>query len=92
MALAITDACTGCYGCQTVCPTGAVRPRPPRFTILAASCTECAGKYDQPQCAAICPVEGAIINSLGLPLNPPGSLAPQTPFDQTVRSGPWASS
>lgn len=58
MALAITDACTGCYGCQTVCPTGAVRPRPPRFTILAASCTECAGKYEQPQCAAICPVEG----------------------------------
>ena len=32
------------------------------------------------------------VNSLGLPLNPPGSLTPQTPFDQTVRSGPWASS
>ena len=92
MALAITDACTGCYGCQTVCPTGAVRPRPPHFTILASHCNECQGHADTPQCAAICPVEGAIINSQGVALNPPGSLAPQPPFDQAVRSGPWANS
>jgi hypothetical protein len=27
-----------------------------------------------PQCAAICPIEGAIVNELGEALNPPGSL------------------
>lgn len=32
------------------------------------------GDHAEAQCAAICPIEGAIVNELGEPLNPPGSL------------------
>jgi ferredoxin len=42
--------------------------------IDASKCTECAGDYADPQCASICPVEGAILNWQGNPVNPPGSL------------------
>lgn len=44
------------------------------FLIDADKCTECVGDYADAQCAAICPIEGAIIDELGAELNPPGSL------------------
>lgn len=44
------------------------------FLIERDLCTECLGDYAVPQCAAICPVEGAIVNEIGEPLNPVGSL------------------
>jgi hypothetical protein len=32
------------------------------------------GDFADPQCASICPVEGAILDCDGIPLNPLGSL------------------
>jgi hypothetical protein len=44
------------------------------FTIDARACTECEGDYADPQCASICPVEGAILDAAGEAVNPAGSL------------------
>jgi hypothetical protein len=37
-------------------------------------CNECSGDFEDSQCACICPIEGAILNEDGEPMNPPGSL------------------
>lgn len=78
MALEIVDACVGCYACEPLCPNEAISARKaagqPLFLINPDKCTECLGDYDLPQCAEICPVEGAIVDDCGEPLNPPGSL------------------
>lgn len=74
MALKITRACLNCWACLDVCPNGAIRQARPHFMIEAAKCTECLGEYDDPQCAAICPIEAAIVDANGDYLNPPGSL------------------
>ncbi|WP_239650108.1 ferredoxin [Methylocucumis oryzae] len=44
------------------------------FVVNPNKCTECEGDYPVFQCASICPIEGAILNSLGEEINPPGSL------------------
>ena len=46
----------------------------PHFLINEQACCECLGDHAEAQCAAICPIEGAIVNELGELLNPPGSL------------------
>lgn len=74
MALSITEACVSCTACEIVCPEEAVQAAKPHFTIDARRCTECEGNYADSQCASICPVEGAILDSSGEPINPPGSL------------------
>lgn len=74
MAFSIVAVCTNCWACLPLCPTGAIEAAMPYFRIDAALCTECMGEYADPQCASICPVEGAIVDSAGQPLNPPGSL------------------
>lgn len=74
MALSIVDSCVNCWACLDVCPNGAVIESSPHFEIVADKCTECLGDYAEAQCAAICPIEGAIVNELGEALNPPGSL------------------
>jgi ferredoxin len=74
MALRIIEGCVSCWACEMVCPSQAVLPTKPHFTIDAAACTECEGDHADPQCASICPVEGVIIDALGVALNPPGSL------------------
>jgi ferredoxin len=74
MALRIVPGCVGCWACELVCPEGAVRAGAPHFVIDPRRCTECAGRHADPQCASICPVEGAIVDAAGMPLNPPGSL------------------
>ena len=77
MKYAITDKCTGCHACQTVCPNNAVYPSPDnekKFSIHAKRCNGCEGLFDTPQCASICPVEEAIVNELNEPVNPKGSL------------------
>ena len=74
MALQIVAACTNCWACQPLCPVGAISEAKPHFLIDSGKCTECEGYYADPQCASICPVESAIINSLGQPLNPLGTL------------------
>ncbi len=75
MALKINDHCVNCWACVDVCPTESIsRTKTQRhFIIDPRTCTECAGAFDDPQCASICPIEGAIVRR-GVALNPPGSL------------------
>jgi len=81
MAYEIVESCVNCWACEPLCPSraiflpsGAAGPARPHFRIDARKCTECEGDYAEPQCAGICPIEGAILNGLGEPVNPPGSL------------------
>jgi ferredoxin len=74
MALQIVDSCVNCWACVDVCPNDAIYEDVPHFLVNDRKCTECLGDHADPQCAAICPIEGAIVNELDEPLNPPGSL------------------
>jgi ferredoxin len=74
MALIINHLCTCCDACLHVCPNDAIRAEQPYYLIEADACTECLGDHAEAQCAAICPIEGAILDELGVALNPPGSL------------------
>jgi len=74
MAYSITEKCVNCFACELVCPSRAITEAKPVFVISAAKCTECNGAFADPQCASICPVEGAILDGSGVVVNPPGSL------------------
>lgn len=74
MALQIVDLCVNCWACVDVCPSEAIYSAEPHFKINAKKCTECDGDYSEPQCASICPIEDAILDSGGISMNPPGSL------------------
>jgi len=74
MALEIIESCVNCWACEPLCPSNAIYEASPHFLIDDAKCTECVGDHADPQCATICPIEGAILDSLGEALNPPGSL------------------
>ncbi len=74
MALSIVASCVNCWACLDVCPSDAIVSAEPHFLIESKNCTECDGDYADPQCASICPIEGAILNSFGDPINPEGSL------------------
>lgn len=74
MAVKIVESCVNCYACQPVCPSNAIYLSKTHFKVNAKKCTECEGDFPVYQCASICPIEGAILNSLGEEINPPGSL------------------
>jgi ferredoxin len=74
MSLSIIESCVNCFACEPLCPSKAIYEAKPHFLIDASKCTECDGDFAAPQCVSICPIEGAILNSLGEALNPPGSL------------------
>jgi len=74
MAYKIIEGCVNCWACEPLCPSQAIHAAEPHFIIDAVACTECDGDYAFPQCASICPVEGVILNALGVAVNPPGSL------------------
>jgi len=74
MALEIVESCVNCWACEPLCPSRAIVAAKPHFLIDADKCTECVGDFADPQCATICPIEGAIVDELNAPLNPPGSL------------------
>jgi ferredoxin len=74
MALQIVEGCVNCWACVPLCPSEAIYEAKPHFSIDAKKCTECEGSHAEPQCASICPVECAIVDRLGVPVNPPGSL------------------
>lgn len=74
MSLEIVELCVGCHACEAQCPNNAITAARPMFVINADKCTECLGDHDLPQCAEICPIEGAIVDEFGEPLNAPGSL------------------
>lgn len=79
MAFEIIETCVNCWACQPLCPNGAIYEAKPHFLIAADKCTECAGDFADAQCAAICPIEGAIVSELNEALNPPGSLTGISP-------------
>lgn len=74
MALSIIESCVNCWACEPLCPSQAIYEARPHFLIDARKCTECDGDFSDPQCASICPIEGAILDAAGDALNPPGSL------------------
>jgi ferredoxin len=75
MALKINDLCVNCWACVAVCPTESIVKARKHFVINPTTCTECKGAFEDPQCASICPIEGAIVDQrTRRPLNPPGSL------------------
>lgn len=74
MAFSIIESCVNCWACEAVCPNDAIYEAAPHFKIDAKKCTECEGDFAEAQCASICPIEGAILDSVGEALNPPGSL------------------
>ena len=84
MALKIIDSCVNCWACEPLCPSRAILDAKPHFRIDASRCTECLGDYADPQCASICPIEGAIVNHMNEPLNPPGSLTGIPPDRRTA--------
>lgn len=74
MALEIVSPCVNCWACVEVCPSDAIYQAAPHFRIDAKKCTECDGDFAEPQCASICPIEAAILDASGEPINPLGSL------------------
>ncbi len=74
MAFQIIEGCVNCWACESVCPSEAVFEARPHFLIDPKRCTECEGDFADPQCASICPIEGVILDGLGIAANPPGSL------------------
>lgn len=74
MSLSIIESCVNCWACEPVCPSEAIFESKPHFQIDAKKCTECEGDFADPQCASICPIEGAILDASGEALNPAGSL------------------
>jgi len=57
MALMITDECISCGICISECPNDAISEGDLIYVINPDQCTECVGFFDEPQCAAVCPVE-----------------------------------
>ena len=74
MAYRIVETCVNCWACEPLCPSKAILEDKPHFRIDSKKCTECEGDYASPQCASICPIEGAILDGSGETVNPPGSL------------------
>ena len=56
------DLCISCYACEDQCPTKAISHNEEgKFFIDPTVCVECEGFYDEPQCFAICPIDGCIV-------------------------------
>ncbi|KAF0109195.1 MAG: 4Fe-4S ferredoxin [Anaerolineaceae bacterium] len=60
MALKITDDCIACGACVPECPTTSITEGTP-YVIDAATCVECVGHFDTPQCQSVCPVADTAI-------------------------------
>lgn len=88
MALEIIETCVNCWACLPLCPNQAITEAKPHFEIDPMRCSECVEAYATPQCAAVCPVEGAIVDALGVALNPPGSLTGIHPTPAASASPP----
>ncbi len=74
MAFSIVESCVNCWACEPLCPSQAIYEAKPHFKIDPTKCTECEGDHAYPQCASICPIEGAILDGAQAVVNPPGSL------------------
>lgn len=60
MAFKITDECISCGACEPECPNEAISEGDVIYVIDPDRCTECVGFYDEPQCAAVCPVDACV--------------------------------
>ncbi len=60
MALKITEECISCGACEPECPNAAISEGDSLYVIDPAKCTECVGFFDEPQCAAVCPVDAPV--------------------------------
>lgn len=78
MAYSITESCISCNACKLVCPQKAVIVQDHKYAIAAHRCDECKSHFPEAQCASICPIELAIVDSEKQPLNPEGSLSPSS--------------
>jgi ferredoxin len=56
MAMTIKEDCIACGACLPVCPTNSITEGN-IYVIDAATCVECIGHYDEPQCKSNCPVD-----------------------------------
>ena len=56
----VRDVCTACGDCEPVCPTRSITPWKGSYRIDAATCTECEGEFDVPQCRDACMDDGII--------------------------------
>jgi ferredoxin len=62
MAMKIVAAeCINCAACEADCPSESIAEGDGAYVIDAATCTECKGTHDSPQCVSVCPVEGCIV-------------------------------
>ncbi|MGX7590832.1 4Fe-4S binding protein [Candidatus Karelsulcia muelleri] len=53
----ITNECINCGACELECPNNAIyESKENRYFIVPEKCTECIGKYENPQCVTVCPV------------------------------------
>ncbi len=57
MAHVISSECISCGACEPECPTTSITEGDVIYVIDAATCVECEGHFDEPQCIAVCPVE-----------------------------------
>jgi ferredoxin len=57
MAMKINDACISCGACEPECPTSSITEGGTIYVIDAATCVECVGHFDSPQCVSVCPVD-----------------------------------
>jgi ferredoxin len=73
MALLITDECISCGACLPECPNEAIfetrsdAEGKGNHVITHDRCTECVGHFDEPQCAAVCPVDNCCISDPAYP-------------------------
>ncbi len=81
MALLITTDCISCGACVPECPNEAifesrgdaeakgyhVGENQGDYVIVHDRCTECVGHFDEPQCAAVCPVDNCCISDPAYP-------------------------
>ncbi len=64
MAMTIDESqCTACAMCESECPTDSILEKGGVFSIDAASCNECEGLEDGPQCVNSCPVDDCIVRA-----------------------------
>lgn len=63
MSLKITDDCTSCDACVSVCPNDAISAGDIVYSIDAERCTECVGAEDSPQCQLVCPADSIVMGA-----------------------------
>jgi len=57
MAYVISDECTMCGSCESVCPADAISEGDPKYIIDPEACTDCGACADECPVEAISPVE-----------------------------------